>query len=306
MSDWFKYMHVERLDSQEVEGLLEMPEIFVEPKIDGANASIHVDNNGKLRAAKRTQVLGDGHDFRGLTVYLEVHKERFLKFFEKYPNTIIYGEWLVKHTINYYREGSWNKFYAFDILDLNTGNFIRPDKRVEMLREFEIEMVVPICKINGPIVSKDIIQKYVDQNKFLIDEPDKIGEGVVFKAFNGDQPYRNRFARTTWGKVVRQEFKEKNYVAMGMPEIELPQLKEKLFAETFITPGRVEKCKQKICDDRGTGWDSKYIGDLLRVVYRDAFEEELWSFVKEEKVQALDFKMLGTLCVLRAKRILGL
>ena len=72
--------------------------------------------------------------------------------------------------------------------------------------------------------------------------------------------------------------------------------------------GRIEKCKQKIIDgdSTGSGWQSKWIGDLLRAVYYDAFNEELWGFVKAEKVEGLNFKTLGTACVMRAKKLLGL
>jgi len=309
MSDWFKYMHIERLDSEEVQGLLEMPEIFLEPKIDGANSSILIDNDGILRAAKRSQVLGDGHEFRGLVAYMYANQDRFLRFFAKYPNTTIYGEWLVKHSVGWYRESAWNKFYAFDILDLNTGLFFRPDRRVEMLKEFDIEQVVPLCKLEGPLVSEADLQTLrdmVQRNKFLIDDPDKIGEGIVIKAFNGDTPYRNQYGRITWAKIVTQEFKEKNAKEFGPVNLKFPQEFEKLFAETYITMGRIEKCKQKIMDAKGTGWQSSYIGPLLGMVYRDAFDEELWGFIKAEKVGHLDFKVLGTQCVLRAKRLLGL
>jgi hypothetical protein len=277
--------------------------------VHNSNASILIDNDGILRAAKRSQVLGNNTDFRGLVAYMYSIQDRFLGFFAKYPNTIVYGEWLVKHSVNWYRESAWNKFYAFDILDLNTGLFIRPDRRVEMLKEFDIEQVVPLCKLDGPLVSETSLQTLrdmVQRNKFLIDEPDKIGEGIVIKAFNGDIPYKNQYLRCTWGKIVTQEFKEKNIKEFGPVNLKLPQEFERIFAELYITPGRIEKCKQKIMTEKGTGWKSEYIGSLLGMVYRDAFDEELWGFIKAEKVSRLDFKALGTQCVLRAKRLLGL
>jgi len=306
---WRKYPHVERLENDEVEGLLLFPELWVEPKIDGANASILKDSKGILRAAKRSQVLGDGVDFRGLVAYTYENQEKFLKFFELYPNTIIYGEWLVKHTISWYRPLAYNKFYAFDVLDLNTGYFWRPDIRLERLGALEINQVIPIAKVPGPAISTDDaerLQRYADLNRFLIDETDKVGEGVVIKAFNGDIPYVNKYGRTTWAKIVRQEFKEQNTVAMGIGEVAFKEKPEQKFVDQFVTEGRVEKLKQKIMSEHGTGWQSKYIPEILGKIYYDVFSEELWGYIKKERVNAIDFKVLQQLTILRTKLILGL
>ena len=307
MSQWFQYMHIERLDSQEVEGLLSMPEIWIEPKLDGCNVSLFLDDGGILQVAKRSQVLGEGHDLRGVKIYVANHMDRYLNFFNKYPNTILYGEMLVKHTVSWYRESAWNQVYIFDILDLRFDRFVKPSRRVEMLREFDITQIEPLVKLEGPLLNDStVLQDILKSNRFLIDEPDRIGEGIVIKAFSGDQPYRNQYGRTTWGKIVTEAFKEKQKRPPRYLQIKEPAEHENFFAETFITIGRVEKCKQKIMDDKGTGWDSRYIGDLLRRVYADALQEELLGFIREEKVEALNFKTLGTACVMRAKKLLGL
>lgn len=312
MSDhiWQKYMHVERLDSEEVEGLLEMEEIWVEPKIDGANASVLMDNDGILRVAKRSQVIGKEQDFRGLAEWVYSNQDNFLKFFEKYPNTIIYGEWLIKHTIGYYRPSAWKHFYAFDILDLRTGDFFSPSDRVEALKEFDINQIAPMVKLKGPLVTEahlEQLQYYANNNKYLIDEEGKVGEGIVIKGFTKDGvPYRNKYGRTTWAKIVRQEFKEKNSLEFGARERPLKKEPEPLFAETFVTPARVEKMKQKIMTEKGTGWKSQYIAELLGRIYYDVFTEELWGFIKKEKVSSINFKTLQKVCLIKTKQIIGL
>lgn len=301
---WSKYMHIERMDSEEVEGLLEQETIWIEPKIDGANASILMDSDGIIRFAKRSQVIGAGQDFRGLAEWVFVNQDKFIKFFTKYPNHIIYGEWLIPHTIKFYRTSAWKKFYAFDIFDYNTQLFYSPDKRIEMLNEFEINQITPLAKIDGRSLitgsGTKALEQYIDTNKYLIDEPDKVGEGIVIKAFTGDKPYVNKYGRTTWGKVVRQEFKEQNGLAFGVREMEI------VFIDRFVTPARIEKIKQKIMTEKGTGWQSSYIPEILGRVYYDIFSEELWNFLKKEKVSVIDFKVLNKLCVLQTKKILGL
>lgn len=560
LSVWLKYPHIERLDTGEVEGILELPNIWIEPKIDGANASVLLDGNGILRAAKRSQVLGDNTEFRGLVAYTYRNQDRYMGFFNKYPNHIIYGEWLClsgdtvirktsggknsnymslremyeylqtqpddykytnkdgdtyrikrknwwkrygfpsifsldlqkdkivpnqikdivysgdkkvykiktrkgftikstlehkfltnvgwkklkdikindciavsdliaknrrhrrlgkgtlkiqklwkklrtsntckkcstnnslnihhkdgnylnnkldnlevlctdchrnsyhkrniscknlqysyefdkivnikyvgfedcydismcggenkanfvaqgfivhncKHTIGYYRADAWNKLYAFDILNLETNLFYNPDDRIKMLGEFEIEQISPIAKMSGPIISPEhikILNSYVEKNKFLIDDPKLSGEGIVIKAFNADgKPYVNKYGRTTWAKIVRPEFKEKHVIEMGVCEKKLPSELEQKFSSEFVTPGRVEKIKQKICTEKNTGWQSKYISELLGRVYYDVFTEELYRFVSKNKVKSLDFKVLQQYVYYNVKQIIG-
>jgi len=306
---WYKYMHIERIDTEEVEGLLDMDEIWIEPKIDGANATVLIGADGKLTVAKRSQVLGDGDDFRGLKEYALANKDKFEAFFKKYPNHLIYGEWLIKHTVKHYRESAWKKFYAFDVLNLETGNFYAPDKRIEMLNEFDINQISPLVKLTGPLVTEahlKQLQWYADNNKYLIDD-DNVGEGIVIKGFDKDgNPYRNKYGRITWAKIVRQEFKEKNSLAMGVTNKELKTEPEVLFCEQFITPARIEKIKQKILTDKGTGWKSEYIHEILGRAYYDAFSEELWGFIKKEKIRSINFKTLQRLCIIKTKKLIGL
>ena len=208
---WRAYMHVERIDSEEVDGLLAMPDIIVEPKIDGLNASV-VLQDGALRVAKRTQVLGEGHDIRGLVAHIEANRQKFMHFFANYPNTIIYGEFLVRHTVRHYAPDAWNRFYGFDVLDLATGLFMRPDKRLRALLDSGIDAIPPIATLKGPLtIDQDYqqLRALLGQNRFLITDPDPklIGEGIVIKAFDGDMPYRNKYGRVTWAKIVTEEFK---------------------------------------------------------------------------------------------------
>lgn len=306
---WKKYPHIERLNSEEVEGLLELPDIWVEPKIDGANASVFLDEQGRLRVAKRTATIPEDQDFRGLYKYVLSEKENYLNFFKKYPNTIIYGEWLIKHSIKDYRLSAWNKLYAFDILNTETQQFYCVDKRIEMLKEFNILQIVPLVRLQGPIISEinlELLNSYVDKNKFLIDD-DKIGEGIVIKAFNTNgKPFINKYGRCTWAKIVRQEFKELNGIEMGVNERQAMQDNELLFISTFVTKGRLDKIKQKIMDNHNTGWQSNYIGELLGRVWHDIFTEELWGFVKNNRVKNFNFKVANKYCTLTTKQLMGL
>lgn len=311
MSDkiWLKYMHVERLDSEEVEGILEMDKIFVMPKIDGANASVCLDEKGRLRVGKRSAVIAVDDDFRGLYEYVNQYKDNYKKFFEAYPKHIIYAEWLIKHTISYYRDSAWNKLYAYDIMNLETGDFLPIDKCVEIFTEFDILQIPPIAVLKGPLISKqgrEQLEEYANNNKFLIDDKEKVGEGIVIKGFreNGE-PYRNKFGRVTWSKLVRQEFKEIHTIEMGITKRNLKEECEKLFVDTFVTPARFEKIKQKIMTDRDTGWRTEYIGEMLGRMWNDIFVEELWTFVKKNKIREFNFSLANRYCIIKTKQIMG-
>ena len=183
--NWLKYPHIERLDSEEVEGLLYMSKLYIEPKIDGANASVFLDEGGQLQVAKRTQVLGAGDDMENLKKTIFEDSPRWQTFFKHYPAHIVYGEWLVKHTISWYRPTAYKQFYAFDLLNTMTGAFMQTEERVKIFDQFGILQVSPITVIKGPVISDDQkaeLAKLLDQNKFLIDGPE-LGEGIVIKGF---------------------------------------------------------------------------------------------------------------------------
>ena len=307
---WKKYPHIIRLDDPDAAELLLMPNIWVEPKIDGANASILIDYQGVLRAAKRSQVLGNGVEFKGLVAHTYENQDRFMAFFAKYPQHVIYGEWLVPHTLRCYRESAWNKFYAFDIKDLTSGRFYDPETRVHMLSEFDINQVPPMARLDGPLVTEKQLQHlqyYANNNRFLIDDPNTVGEGVIIKAFSADGESFKVCGHRTWAKIVRQEFREKNNIAFNSPHIKSEVVWEMVFVDTFVTEGRVKKIQAKVLDNRNSEiWENKYLPELFNRVELDLFEEELCRFVSKNKIGKWNFKDARTYMIVKIKTFLGI
>ena len=98
MNHFMKYMHVERIDKDnlEVMGLLD-GNVYVQPKIDGTNVSVWYAD-GVLHFGKRSQEMGEGDDNRGVKEkYLK--DERYINLLKEHPNWTLYGEGLVPHTI---------------------------------------------------------------------------------------------------------------------------------------------------------------------------------------------------------------
>ena len=69
MSEFIKYMHLERLGTTEVEGI-EVGLTYVFPKLDGTNGSVWmVDDN--LMAGSRNRVLSAGSDNAGFYAWVQ-------------------------------------------------------------------------------------------------------------------------------------------------------------------------------------------------------------------------------------------
>ena len=51
-----KYMHIERLGREEVEGILDGV-VYIQPKIDGSNAVVYLNDKGELTAGSRNREL---------------------------------------------------------------------------------------------------------------------------------------------------------------------------------------------------------------------------------------------------------
>jgi len=291
MSNFKKYQHIERYGTDEVKGI-DIGKVWVFPKIDGTNASIWLDNN-TINAGSRNRELTLDNDNAGF--YEWVLKQNNLKdFFNKYPLLRLYGEWLVPHTLKTYRENAWREFYVFDVTTEENKTYLPYEEYKPLLEDFNINYIPPIAIIeNG---SYEQFVKFLDKNNYLIKDGKGTGEGIVLKNYE----YKNKYGRSTWAKIVKTEFKEKNIKIMGTPKIKYKPLIEKEIAEKYCTTAIIDKVKAKIvneCDE----WSSKYIPRLLNTVYHDIITEETWNFIKEYKNPLLDFKLLQTNIVYQIK-----
>ena len=315
--DVTKYQHVERLGSENVEGLLDGFPLVVQEKIDGCNLSVWLGDDGGLCIASRNHLLygldggatEDGKDFRGAVAYVTTH-HGISDLLEAHPDWVLRGEWLVKHTVTYGAD-AWNEFYVFDV---QTKNRVYVDVREygPVLREYGVEMVPLMGTFLQPLDSQggwairegewfelmgqrgvvpdcsDITSGGADSLLALLVRlagmPSMLGapqaEGIVIKRYG----YVNKFGRTQWGKVVNSDFavasKARQCADKDPPEIR--------FVARCITDALIEKTIGKIRDAVGS-FESAHIGRLLETTWHDAFLEELYDFVQGEKVKAFDF-----------------
>jgi len=225
-------------------------------------------------------------DFNGFVTYARSH-DGIRKFFECLPYSILYGEWLVKHTIQY-RHTFYKKFYLFDVH--NAGEFSSPETVAYIANKFGIDSVPNIAKLNNPTI--DQINELVGVSRF----GDK-GEGVVIK----NMDFVNKFGDLVFAKVVCPDFKEKNLLVFNDNDKHSESYNEMYFVNKYMTLQRVKKVTEKLRPQINEKLDMKHIPRVCETAYHDMLTEEIWEASK--KIQCVDFKRLRNIASKKAKII---
>lgn len=289
---FIKYQHVEKFGNTEVEGI-EVGTTYVFPKLDGTNASVWIED-GQIKAGSRNRELTLDEDNAGFYAYV-LSEPRLKEFLTKHPEVVLYGEWLVPHTLKTYQDDAWRKFYIFDVYNKVSETLLSFERYEASLKEFDLDYLVPIAIIkNGSV---DQFVKCLEKNVFLLKDGTGTGEGVVIKNYD----YQNRYGRQTWAKLITNEFKEKHHKEMGAPLIGCEVVEQKI-VDKYVTQALVDKVYAKIVNDNG-GWTSRYIPQLLNTVFYDLVREETWEFVKAFKNPKVDFKALSHFSMAKVKEL---
>jgi hypothetical protein len=107
--------------------------IVVEEKVDGANAAISFDANGRLLLQSRGHYLSGGPRERHFSYFKRwAHELRDQLWQALGPRYIVYGEWVyAKHTIFY--DALPHYFLEFDVLDMASSTFLSTARRRALL-----------------------------------------------------------------------------------------------------------------------------------------------------------------------------
>ena len=163
------------------------------------------------------------------------------------------------------------------------------DYRVELLAE-----------LTNPTL--DDIVKVANENKFLLEETDIIGEGVVIRRDN----FKNCYGRYAIAKYVRQDFrpdtpKVKRIIQAGEVEQD--------FINRYLTQAELDKAKAKTALACGCEWapgNGKFIGMFLNLLWNDTLAENIVDFCKRAKNPQIDFAALNGLVKNEGRKFLGL
>lgn len=288
---FIKYQHLERYGTTEVEGI-EVGTCYVFPKLDGTNGSVWWDDG--VKAGSRNRELTLDNDNAGFMNAMVADKA-VTSFLCNGKDLILYGEWLVPHTLKTYRDDAWRKFYVFDVYDRKKERLLSYDEYSEGLIASGINVIAPIAIIkNG---TEAHFTECLSKAHYLVKDGEGAGEGVVIKNYD----YKNKYGRQTWAKIVANEFKAKHHLAMGAPVVGCEIVEEKIVAK-YVTQALVDKVVAKITNEM-EGWSSKYIPRLIHTVYYDLVTEETWNFVKEFKNPKVDFKVLSHYTTAKIKEL---
>lgn len=269
-----KYMHVERISgafNPEINGLL-TGEVWVFPKLDGSNHSVFWDaEEGIAKCGSRNKVLSEDDDSTGFYKYFMAHPE-LAEFVENHKNLILYGEFMTPHTIKTYLDSVWNNYYVFDVAKYDGENlrYIPYTEYKDMLWKYDIHYIPTMGTMMNPDMEN--LEHLMEKNNYLM-EKGQIGEGIVVKNYD----FINKYGRTTWGKLVREEFKveAKSYEKGYSPE--------ELMAQEHVTKEFVTKEFNKFTTDRGEGWNDKMIPEFIQYVWHEWWVDYSFELVAQSK-----------------------
>lgn len=286
-----KYEKIHRLGKEETDGILDAP-VHVQEKIDGANLQIWMED-GVIRVGSRNNDVTDRPDgFNGAVQYVQNH-EGIKQLLAEFPYLRLYGEWLVKHTIQY-KETAYNKFYLFDVLSPVNGEggvFLSTPEVNDIADKYGIEKP----HYYGVIKVTDINQLMSLVGKSMLGDK---GEGVVLKRAD----FKNKFGELCYAKLVSHEFMEDNAVTFGSNNKYAQTYFELWGVNKYMTVARVKKVMQKMFSELPERPDMKHIPQIMGRSYYDMFMEEMWAIANHVS-KPFDFKKFRELAYKKAKQI---
>lgn len=269
-----KFMDIQRI-KEDISGNFEAGDfIYIEEKIDGANASIRYDPKANIVVAQsRKQILSPTNNLRGFyefTQKLDVNSVKSALG----SNLIIFGEFLVPHSVDY-PEDKYNKFYVFDVYDTEAEAYLPQKDAINIANQLNL-MYVPIFYV-GEFVSWEQCMEYVGRT----DLGGEFGEGIVIKNQTklNDPNTRQPF----YLKIVAEKFVEtKTYKSKKPKSAEELQSRAEAEAivESIVTDARVTKILHKFIDEGilpekwGASDMSIVAKNLPKAVYEDCLKEE--------------------------------
>ena len=300
------YIHVERLGREEVEGILD-GKCYVFPKLDGTNACVWADNDGNIHCGSRNREISVSKDNAGFAQYvLSANDEIGIirNWCIDHPNMVVFGEWLCPTKLgkNYINK---KKFYVFDVLNKNEYNteddiqahygYVHYEVYSKWFEDYPY-VIEPFAVIDNPTVEQ--LNEIAENNHYNL--PDNIiGEGIVIKNY----VFRNKFNHYEVAKIVREEFKSTKKEKTVIP----PGEYELMFLEQCVTPVLIQKCKDKAVVACGSEkMNNKLIGMTMSLVWKDAVEEELYTFINKNKFAVIDFGSLNKQVNAKVRDFFGL
>ena len=294
------YIDIQRLSAKFADGFEKGDLIYIQEKIDGANASFQYDEStDTIMAFSRKQTLGLGNNLRGFWDWTQTLDTALVH--NVLGNGLrIFCEWLVPHTVKYPQD-RYNKAYCYDVYDMDKQIYLPQNEVKEIIDKLGL-IYVPVFYV-GEFISWEHCMSFVGKTEM----GGEYGEGIVIK--NHTKLNNPNTKSPFYTKIVGDKFQETKGHS-GAKNIDPEQLKSneenKAVCETIVTEARVRKLINKMVDEQilPEDWAEKEMGiiakNLTKMCYEDRVKEE------NDTVQMVrDFgKTTNGICMSIARKIL--
>lgn len=273
-----KYVDIDRLKAKFAEAFTIGENIIIQTKMDGANASFtyNIDTD-QVEVFSRKQKLSESNTLRGFYDLIMKLDKGIVKAITEYGRYIIFGEWLVPHTIHY-GENTYNKFYMFDVYDTTIGQFL-PYKEAYgvygalvlgahvsgLANKFNF---VPLI-YEGPFEGWEKTMEYL---KVHTTDANPVEEGIVIKS---QDRLDNKFSGTpAYVKIVNEKFSEvhdsKPKKPVSPEELAAREAENQKVA-SIVTARRIDKFLEKMIDEGliPEKWDEHQMGIIMKTAPRN-------------------------------------
>ncbi|EAD1983134.1 hypothetical protein Y890_05280 [Listeria monocytogenes] len=210
--------------------------ICVQEKLDGSNASFKVTDDNTLEVFSRRRQLDKGNTLSGFYQYAKNNFEDKL-YIGSDCNLIFFGEWLVKHKVDYGEH--LKEFYLFDVFDTSLGVYLPQSKVKAWAKHLNAKM--PATLFEGQFTSYEVLLELVGKSALVEDGK---GEGIVIK----NQSRTDDFGEQLYTKYVAEAFLEKKQSKIKSP---MPVTLTESWLAQFLTEARIEKHIFKLRDEEG-------------------------------------------------------
>ena len=265
-----KYIDIERVKESYKAAFKVGEHIVVTEKVDGANASIRYDSEtDSIICFSRKKKLNSENNLRGFFEFVQTLDKDIIKESTENGRYIIFGEWLVKHSIKYPEE-VMNKFYVFDVFDTETNEFVSWFIVKEIADKIGL-ILVPLI-YDGEFTSWDDLNHFVGKTAL---NAIPCGEGIVIKS---QDRLDNKYSETpAYVKIVSSgmsEVQEQNKSAKAKKQ-DSDSAKYIEIVSTIVTEPRVRKILNKFIDDGiiPIDFDEKSFGLIAKTVPKEVYED---------------------------------
>lgn len=308
MNKFSAYTHIERLDSSDCDGILN-GRCYIQSKVDATNSCVWFEN-GAIHTGSRKREVTPEKDNAGFAVWImedAPEQNAIRELCKDNPNWIVYGEFMgigkFLGQIKDYNIDAKNHMYIFDIYSRSLGKYLHEDVWRPVLIQYGLEKwtVPTLAVIDNPTMEQ--IVEIAINNKFLLDNANHAGEGVVIKNYD----FVNLYGRFCYGKFVLDEYqqnkKTSKKVSLNPGEI------EQMIVDTYITDAELGKSVAKTivaCNiDEFDTKNPKCVGMFVNDVW-NTLTDECGNWCKRYKNPIVDFGKLKGICQTKARKYIGL